>query len=317
MRNIVVSYLGNFLPEFSTENDVKKALEHLGHIVIPIQENAVSVQQIAQQAFKSDLLLFTGTWGEILPLHQMLDLFQECAKRGIPTATLHLDTFWSTKRQGRRWWTEPMFHTGYIFTADGDYQKEWELFGKNHHWLPPAIRHDAVGKGERRPEYLCDVAFVGSNGFGYHEDVWPYRKQLVRTLRSMAAKNGWAFKNPGGFDGKIDRDSNLNDFYASAKVVVGDSLCLKKEESQYFSDRLFESWGRGAFLIMPQIDCINEMLNQPTYKWGDFLDLENKIKYWLSNEEERNSIRDENLETVKEKHTYVNRVQEMLDIIFK
>lgn len=311
-----VTYIGNFNPEFSTENDIRKAFECIGWDVIQLQENQTTIQQIYDNSINSDLLLITGTWDDALPLEGMIDVFHELSVRGIPSATYHLDTFWGTKRGGRKWWRHPMFHTAYIFTVDGDYDKHWELFGANHIWLPPAVRHDAVLKGKYTEEYACDVAFVGSNGQGYHEDVWGYRRQLVDKLREICLKNNWSFKNPGGDQPKIERSSEMNNFYASAKVTVGDSLCLAKEKSKYWSDRVPECWGRNGFLIMPKLNALKaEGYDQPFYEWGDFNDLENSIKYFLENVEIRENIRNNNFEFVKKKHTYVNRVQTIIETV--
>lgn len=307
-----ISYLGNFVPEFSTENDVRKAFEHLGHEVIQLQENRVRIQQIKEVALASDLFLVTGTWDSI-PLGDMLDLYHDCAVRSIPTATLHLDTFWSTARNGRKWWREAMFHTAYLFTADGDYQDEWKAFGKNHIWLPPAVRHDAAHFGKFREEYACDVAFVGSNGHGYHEDVWSYRRELVDNLRAMCERNGWSFKNPGGDLPRISRGEDMNDFYASAKVTVGDSLCLKKEASHYWSDRVPEAIGRGGFLIMPQIDDLhNHFPYIQRYPWGDFKELEETINIYLKSDELRAGAVGAGQELVAQNDTYVNRAETIL-----
>lgn len=320
-KKLTIAYVSNGEPEFSTENDVRKAFEHLGHTVIMLQEgdnynpNKASIETIFATVANEDidLLLWTGTWGDAYPLDEVLDIFHYCAQKGIPTATLHLDTFWSTNRGGRSWWREPMFHTAYLFTADGDYQDKWKLLGKNHMWLPSAVRHDAAKMGNYREEYACDVAFVGSNGVGYHEDVWGYRKELVDALRAMCRKRGWSFRNPGGDEPKINRNDDMNDFYASAKVTVGDSLCLKKEQSHYWSDRVPEATGRGGFLIMPKIDeLINQGWKIPQYEWGNFDDLERVIELYLNAEEARVEAVKHNLETTKAKHTYVNRVETIL-----
>lgn len=314
-----VLYIGNFGPEFSTENDVRKAWEHLGHEVVQAQENNLGWDQL--WSYDYDLLLVTGTWADVAPLEQWLDLYKGCADHNIPTCTLHLDTFWGTSRGGRRWWREPMFHTAYIFTADGDYQDRWQALGKNHIWLPPAVRHDACHPGNYREEYDFQVAFVGSCGIGYHEDVWPYRRQLVDALKEMCGRNGWTFKNPGGEldqpnHGKIDRNDDMNDFYASAKVTVGDSLCLNKEKSRYWSDRAFESPARYGFLIMPQIDALSEIYSGklPMYPWGDFDMLEAMIKDYLSDPKLIAQIKAEIFEIAKS-NTYVNRVQTILETV--
>lgn len=315
-NNKRVCYVGNFSSAYTTENDVRKAFEALGWTVIALQENKTSIQQVKSHALQSNLLLITGTWADVFNINEWLDLVHDLAENNIPSATLHLDTFWGKSRGGRKWWREPMFNTAYIFTADGDYQKEWELLGKNHIWLPPAVRHDAVKVGTPKEEYRNDVAFIGSNGQGYHEDVWGYRKELVDNLRDMAKQNGWQFKNIGGDLPKVDRNDDMNNFYASSLVTVGDSLCLKKEHSHYWSDRVPEALGRGGFLIMPRIDALEEYgWEIPTYEWGDWRDLEDKIKFWLASDVDRVLIQKRNLEYVKDNETYINRVQRILEMI--
>lgn len=315
-----VLYVGNFAPEYSTENDVRKAWEHLGHEVVQAQENNLDWNIL--NSYEYDLLLVTGTWADVAPLEQWLDLYKGCADRQIPTCTLHLDTFWGTSRGERRWWHEPMFHTAHIFTADGDYQDRWKALGKNHYWLPPAIRHDACHPGTYREEYACDVAFVGSNGTGYHEDVWTYRKELIGALKEMCARNVWSFRNPGGeLDkpdaGKIMRNDDMNDFYASAKVTVGDSLCLNKEQSRYWSDRVPEATGRHGFLIMPKIDELTEIYDGelPMYEWGDWKSLEHEVGFHLENKDFRDHRIEKCASITKENHTYVNRVETILEIL--
>ena len=311
-----VAYVGNFGPEYSTENDYRHAFEHLGHTVTQLQENRIDARQLMAAALDSDLLLWTGTWGDAIPLADALDVFHACAKAGIPTATVHLDVFWTTGRGGRKWWLEPMFHTGTVFTADGDHQAEWGRLGVNHVWLPPAVRHDYAREGTFRPEFACDVAFVGSNGHGYHEDVWPYRRQVVDALRDMCARNGWSFRNPGGDEPKIER-GDMNDFYASASVTVGDSLCLAREGSRYWSDRAFEAPGRGGFLIMPHIDALWDMYGGllPTYRWGDFENLEKQVGKWLRESDMREHRRAECHRVVRDGHTYVHRAQTILETV--
>jgi hypothetical protein len=309
-----VAYVGNHEPEFSTEQDVAKAFRALGHEVVELQENRSSWQQIREAAFDSDLLLITGTWDEAQPLPQTLDTLRECAMRGIPTATLHLDIFFGSDRGPRKWWMHPMFFSRYVFTADGSHQNEWARLGVDHHWLRPAVRRDAVHSGRTRPEYKCDVAFVGSNGIGYHQAVWPYRNELMAALREICRRNGWSFRNPGGDDPKIDRGEEMNDFYASAKVTVGDSLCLDREKTLYCSDRAYEAPGRGGLLIMPQLNFLEEDYagHLPMYRWGDWDDLEHKIRHYLTNEADNRAVREETQSIVAARHTYVQRVQELL-----
>lgn len=310
-----ILYIGNFGPEFSTENEIRKALQSLNHDVICAQENSTSIELLSKLSEDIDLLLITGTW-DSFGHEDFRSFIYQLANKGIPSATLHLDTFWPTKRDGRKWWLENMFQTSYIFTADGDWDDKWKLLGKNHIWLTPAVSHESVGLGKFTPEYSCDVAFVGSNGQGYHEEVWPYRKKLVDWLRQFCKDNNLRFKNPGGDEPKVERGQDLNNFYASAKVIVGDSLCVKEKQARYWSDRVPETTGRGGFLIMPEITELKKLYPEmPTYKWHNFDSLADKIKYYLENEDEREKNKLINYQTTKVLHTYQNRVQEIIRVI--
>lgn len=315
-----VAYVGNFEPEYSTENDVRKAFLEIGWAVAELQENKSSTERIRAVAESSDLLLWTSTWDDAHDLADVRDIVHSLARRGKPSATYHLDTFWATSRGGRRWWTNPMFAMGTVFTADGDHQEKWDRMGVRHEWLRPGIRHDAVGDGTFAQEYECDVALVGSNGVGYHEDCWTYRRELVDALRAICDRRGWTWRNPGGEprqhdNGKIPRDHRMNDFYASARVTIGDSLCPLKEASHYWSDRAYEAPGRGGFLIMPKIDALSEDYEQRLveYPWGNYDELEKIIEWWLEHEKERSELVAGQQEIVKESHTYINRVQTILE----
>jgi spore maturation protein CgeB len=112
----------------------------------------------------------------------------------------------------------------------------------------------------------------------------------------------------------VERGEDMNDFYASAKVTVGDSLCLKHEKSQYCSDRVYEATGRGGFLIMPQIDFLTEDFGGalPMYPWGDFIKLEEMIRHYLEHEAERIALTAKTQAITAREHTYINRVQTIL-----
>lgn len=325
-KSLTVAYVGNFEPEYSTENDVRKALESMGHSVICIQEDKAAAIALGPTIQAADLLLWTSTWDSTDLAAHVDGIVYQCARKNIPSAALHLDVFWGTDRGGRQWWRNPMWKLQHAFTADGDHQAEFARFGVNHHWLPPGVRHDAAHDGTYRDEYACDVAFVGSNGVGYHEEVWPYRRQLVDELRSMCARRGWVFRNPGGDEPKIERGEAMNDFYASAKVTVGDSLCPAREGTRYWSDRVYEATGRGGFLVMPRIHALGSDPNPgagdaefyrpalPQYPWGDFAALEGTISRYLDNTDERRRIQDGCAEQTRKMHTYVHRMQTLLQV---
>lgn len=313
MSRLRVTYIGNFDPPWSTENDVREGLQLLGHEVVCLQENRVKYSEIRRQALVSDLLLWTSTWDDAQPLGETCETMHQCRDRGVVTAAYHLDTFHGLARGKRPWRTNPMWSCDWVFTADGDHDAQWAEMGVNHRWMPAGVRHSAayVGRPDRR--FTCDVAFVGSNGRGYHPE-WPYRQQLVDRLRSLCRARGWRFRNPGGFDSKVERGDAMNRFYASAKVTVGDSLCLAHEESRYWSDRVYEATGRCGYLIMPFIGALHDQFEGqlPMYVWGDWAGLERMIELALNGPQARAGIRQRCHELTKNNHTYKHRAQQIL-----
>lgn len=312
-----ISFVGNFTPPFSTENDVRLALESLGHTVIPLQENRTRPQTLRAQALNSDLLLWTSTWDLAQSLDETLHTIMALRKAGIPSAAYHLDIFHGLDRGGRRWWLSPMFQLDHVFTADGDHARDWQTLRINHHHLRAGVRHTATS-GIQRSEYTCNVAFVGSDGRNtmYHKE-WPYRRELVDKLEEICQRRGWSFRNPGGRHPKVDR-GNMADFYASATVTVGDSLCLSRERSFYWSDRPFEATGRGGYLIMPQIDALSDDFDGflPMYPWGDWEKLESEIDIGLMNESQNTAVREKCMTITHRHHTYQHRMRELLGVIF-
>ncbi len=65
---------------------------------------------------------------------------------------------------------------------------------------------------------------------------------------------------------------------------------------------------------MPQLDFLDEDYagHLPMYAWGDWADLERKIRHYLTNDADNQAVREETQAIVRDGHTYVHRVQELL-----
>lgn len=241
-----ILYLGNFASEHSTENHLLETLRDMHHIVYPIQENSPRPAQdaadlIAGLSPPPDLVLYTRTWD----FAGASQLWQTCRARGIATATVHLDLFFGVHRE-HLVRENPMFRTQHCFTADGGHQTEFAEAGVNHHFLPPGVLKRYCYLGVPNDRDRCDVLFVGSPQPPYHPE-WPWRGQLLDALRQ---KYGTRFAHRGVDQDRV-RGPALNNLYASAKVVVGDSLMLSP---MYWSDRVPETLGRGGVLATTCID---------------------------------------------------------------
>lgn len=310
-----IVHVGHWDSLWETENDWQAAFESLGHVVVPVDVRYVSWGNIRAAALRSDLLLWSGGCQPTQPLADTIETVHTLAARGIPSATVHLDRWWGLDRGGCPWSLNPMFQTGTIFTASGDDQDLWDRWGKRHVWLPPAVRHTVIDQpGVARPEWECDVAFVGSNGRGYHPE-WPYRRALHHALADMCTRNDWRYLNPGGDHPRISREF-MTDFYASATVTVGDSLCPLREASCYWSDRPIETTGRRGLIVMPRIEALANLYpTMPSYPWGDWAALEATIAHLLDNPDERARINGDCHQITAGGHTYRHRAATVLDTL--
>ena len=289
-----------------------KSLESLGHTVVTLQERQVTGDDVLSQALRSDLFVWVHTHGWNTPGAPMKYVLEELKAKNIPTISFHLDLWMGLERQkdmqsDEFWGIEHFFVTDKLMA---DYlNTHTKIKG---HFLPAGVFHEEVYLTNQPKTH--DVIFTGSKG--YHPE-WPYRPQLINWLADTYKDR---FEHWGG-DGKgTIRGAALNDLYASTKVTVGDTLCIGFNYPWYSSDRLFESTGRGAFVIYPRIKGLETFFRDGKevvfYEFNNFVDLKEKIDYYLEHEEEREEIRMAGFERTKNEHTYIHRWQTILKEIF-
>lgn len=309
-----VGYIGNFKHDFCTEVHLAKSLESLGVSVKRVQEDAFKVEKLDKLLETCDMLLYTRTWGVDDPTLFSKKL-KEMKDRGFPTASYHLDLYHGISRQTSVV-GDPFWETEYVFTPDGspEAQAFFESVGINHYYLKPGVFKPECKIGKPRAEFAgSKVAFVGTVD-GYHPE-WPYRGQLHMALKKFFGND---YRKEGHPDSLL-RGDDLNDFYASVPVIVGDTLCPQFSKSYYWSDRIYETVGRGGFLIHPYIKGLEEEFTDGEtivfYQYGDFMDLKEKVNYYNENPAEREAIRRAGFEFVRENCTYEDRVKEAFGVM--
>lgn len=307
---MTITFLGNFQVDYTSETHHRKSLEALGHTVIPFQENLSNGREVYESALQSDLFVVVHTHGwrtPVMPQHEIL----EKLKGKVPTLTYHLDLWLGLDRQ-KDLENDPFYKVIDHFFCTDKLMADW--FNENTevkgHFIPAGVYHEECVMLEPQPvDY--DVIFVGSRG--YHHQ-WPYRPKLIDWLRATYGKR---FLHVGGDgDTGVVRGLALNQIYANAKVAVGDTLCIGFDYPYYFSDRLFESVSRGAFTIFPYITGIDDHFEIDkevvTYKFDNFIELKNKIDYYIEHNKEREAIRKAGFDRAKKDHTYLRRWEQIL-----
>lgn len=312
---MLIGYIGNFVPPHSTENHVKLAWENQGHTVIRVQEGEPDqLRKLIQRIQDVDLVLWTRTADLAAKNGHRLqwELLTAARRAYVPTVGFHLDRWWGLNREATVW-EEPFFRCQYVITADGGHDDLFESVGVNHVWLPPAVSLGETEPGEVVPQYRSRLAFVGSWQPGYHAE-WQHRPQLVDWLtKNYPETRFWPRPNQPGI-----RGTDLRNLYASVDVVVGDS-CLVGGATNYWSDRIPETLGRGGFLIHPHVDGIEKHFTPGahlmTWPVGDWEALRLHIEVALVNADVRAMISRQGREHVIANHTYDVRVNQILEIV--
>lgn len=321
--------VGNFTAPWCSEVHWAKCLEKLGHEVTRAQENNLD-RGWANQVRGHDLFLWVRTWEG----HVHLSDIEQIRSMGVPSVNIHLDLFVGISREATLD-TDPRWRTDYVFTADGDpkSQEIFEAHGINHYWLKAGVFDDACVMFEPNddPELQGDIVFVGG-GKEYSHPEWPYRKQLIEFLETTYPTQYKKFGHPQ----RLVREDDLNQLYANAKIVIGDSLNVGFHHPNYWSDRIYETTGRGGFIIHPQIEGIQDEFSTldfktddgwmwdaapapvelVTYEYGNWQMLKDRIDYFLREEDYRKQIQKAGFERTKRDHTYTKRLDYMLDIVF-
>lgn len=307
-----ITFLGNFRVDHTTENHHAATLESLGHQVIRLQETEATSDEIYTAAIESDLFVWTHTHGWQTPGDDPVDTFLRAIKhQDVLTMSYHLDLWLGLDRQ-KDMQADPYWNLDHFFTVDPQ-MAAWlnEHTNTKGHYLPAGVYDKECYRVA--PEFPFDVAFVGSRL--YHPE-WPYRTKLVDFL---AQTYGNGFRHFGADGLQVVRGEGLNHVYADARVVVGDSLCPGFNYPGYWSDRVYETLGRGGMLIHPYVPEMDKMFEDEIhlqfYEYGNFDQLKAEIDHHLVNNVGRERIRQQGHEYVKANHTYVNRWKTILEVL--
>lgn len=298
MKTIIL--IGNFEVNFSSESHYAWTFENcLGWKVIRLQENKTSSREVLLNCQNSDCLMWVHTHGWSFPGEN--EITPENIK--IPSFSYHLDKYFGIGSRENDYLAHPSFHLDYFFSTDGGNDEGWKQARINHHWILPGVVEYGCHLGSSS-DYI-PLLFAGS--VGYHSE-YPFRPKMVETLK---ANYGDKFQVRTGY-----REEALNNLYASAKVCVGDHIF--SGAPRYCSDRLFETAGRGGFIIYPKTEGVTDKIpGLVTYEPQNIADLIRKIDYFLdaAHEDERIERRNASFNWVKTHGTYTHRLTEILKVM--
>lgn len=298
-----IVYIGSFSRIYDEEG-IARSLEKLGHEVVRISEPgfySATTQFIVKE--KPDFVLYAKLK---IPMVWRPPFFRAMRDNEIKTVCWIPDLFIGLTREKYIHIEESIFQADFVFTPDGGHDEKWKEFGVNHHLLRQGIYDEDCVTGEGG-EVSHEIAFIGTaNG------EFPYRQTLMHELASRYRER---FLWVGRYNANELRGQDLSDFIASTKIIIGDSVYSKG----YWSNRIYETIGRGGFIIHPNIPGLEKEFTYykhfVPYDYGDFDGLFEKIDYYLTHDTERKYIAQTGQEYVRENHTLINRCQQLLKIV--
>lgn len=307
-----ILYVTAFQNSWSTETHAAHGLRELGHTVVLVPEKGLRWSVLVARARhdRADLVL----WTHFHPgNHDEQEAALESLRQaGIPVVSYHLDRYWGLSAREHMVYEDPFFRTDLVVTADGGHADRWAELGIRHAWLPPGVHGPEVKRGTFRPEYEADVCFVGGAETYPHPE---WRDERLRLVGFLRERYGERFRLWPEDPRKPLRGMELNDVFASTKVVVGDS-CLAGGATHYWSDRVPETLGRGGFLLHPYVDGIEDWYaaseHLGLFDLGDHTGLGMQVDYWLTKDGARRQITDNAMRLVAERDTYTRRMDELL-----
>lgn len=292
-----IVFIGSF-KKLWDEEGAAKSLEYLGHEVERIDEGQFDLSQ-GKKIFSNrpDFILFAKFKSEFYQKKQFLN----ACKGKIKTICWIPDLYFGLGREVKMK-QEPIFKSDLVLTPDGGHDNEFKALGINHKLLRQGIYHEYCNI-HPRVGLETEIVFVGTaNG------EFPYRQKLCQFLAHKYKKFEWI----GVHDSETIRGEDLNRLYANTKIIVGDSVHSPK----YWSNRIYETLGRGGFLIHPHIEGLDKEFKYYKdfipYQYGDFEGLGQKIDYFLEHEDERKKISKHGFETVKKNYTLINRCKQLI-----
>lgn len=206
----------------------------------------------------------------------------------------------------------------YVFVAQKDFLNSFKGIADNVYWLPLAADPDVHKKFEVNK--LFDIGYVGKT---------LSVEQLVRISRALSLIPGPFSRAWKGIWERtrliriLGRKYNMlatGDVYAEnlAKVYGLSKMGFNKSIAGDLNMRVFEVMSCGTMLLTDKIENgISSLFKHKEHlvMYSTEEELNELIKYYLENEDERETIARQGQKEIHDKHTYDHRMGEMLSII--
>jgi len=254
-------------------------------------------------ARKPDIVMYTK-----LRIPKAEKLIERSKEQEAKTVCWVPDLYFGLPREEELYAKAPVFTSDYVFTPDGGHDKEFEALGINHICVKQGISEKYLSPISLQQKKDIDILFVGTLGPEHGAS----RHKLLSFLRKRYLDR---FVWIGQRGPHSCRDEELVKTYQRAKIVIGDCV----ESDNYWSNRIYETLGRSAFLLHPDVPGLEtQFVNEKhlvLFERGNYDELEEKIEYYLANDSIREEIAHNGYLEVAQNHTLLDRARQVLEIL--
>lgn len=165
---------------------------------------------------------------------------------------------------------------------------------------------------EKHENLSENILFVGVTRGIYREIV----KDCLEKNHDLSIFGvGWdEFIDKELIKGEFIPNDELYKYYSSCKILLNDHWQDMKD-LDFPSNRLFDALACGTFVISDDIPSAKTLFDGNIITYSDADDLDEKIKFYLDNPQEREKLSKKGKEIVLKNHTFDNRVDEILNCL--
>jgi len=197
----------------------------------------------------------------------------------------------------------------YYFVVDYNFLEQWRNLNPSTYWLPQGLQNEIYDKPKEiteddRKKYSCDICFAGSRT-GVHR---LYRANFLDAIEQMDVD----FKQWGCRDNVQVFNEEHNKAVALSKINIGCSNYPKS--GKCVSVRNYKILGAGGFLLTDYGDGLEKLFpcgeNEKVLDYcKTYKEVAEKVKYWLSHENERKAVAERGYRWVHAHARYQDRME--------
>lgn len=161
-------------------------------------------------------------------------------------------------------------------------------------------------------EYNYELLFVGNSRHIFRKII----KDLLPTNRELSVygENWSKFIHRKHIKGKHIENKELNKVYSSCKILLNDHWADMREKG-FLSNRLFDGFASGAFIISDEIKGGREVFGDALVTYKNSVELYNLIEKYLADVNLRKEKSEKGYGIVVKNHTFEKRVKKIIEVI--